>query len=52
VLATSGWVVLAAATGQLRQVVLNQAAPLAAGLTAALHQLLAPQSIAISSGET
>ncbi len=38
-------------TGQLVEIVLNQAAPLAAGLVAALRALLAPEGIAVNLGE-
>jgi hypothetical protein len=38
-------------TGQLVEIVLNQAAPLAAGLVAALRVLLTPEGIAVNLGE-
>jgi hypothetical protein len=40
------------ALGQLRQIVLNRGAPLAAALVTALSELLAPAHVAISLGET
>jgi hypothetical protein len=49
---TSGFVVQDAATGQVVRIVLNHAAPLAAALAGALHQLLAPAHVAVSSGQT
>jgi hypothetical protein len=48
---TSGFVVLDRATGQLRRIVLNRAAALAAGLAAALSVLLAPEHVAVTLGE-
>ena len=44
--------VLNSDTGQLVEIVLNQAAPLAAGLVAALRVLLTPEGIAVNLGET
>jgi hypothetical protein len=38
-------------TGQIVEIVLNQAAPLAAGLVAALRVLLTPEGIAVNLGE-
>ena len=46
----SGSVVLTSA-GQIVEIVLNQAAPLAAGLVPALRVLLAPEGVAINLGE-
>ena len=43
--------VLNSDTGQLVEIVLNQAAPLAAGLVAALRVLLTPEGIAVNLGE-
>jgi len=39
-------------TGQVRGLVLNAAAPLAAGVTTALRALLAPAQVAVTLGET
>jgi len=39
-------------TGQVRGLVLNAAAPLAAGLVSALRALLAPAHVAVTLGET
>jgi hypothetical protein len=47
----SGGVVLSS-TGQIVEIIVNQAAPLAADLVAALRVLLAPEGIAINLGET
>jgi hypothetical protein len=43
--------VLSRDTGQIVEIVLNQAAPLAAGLVAALRVLLGPEGIAVNLGE-
>jgi hypothetical protein len=48
----SGTVYLDPATGRVRRLVLNAAAPWAAGLVAALRVLLAPAQVAVSLGET
>jgi len=48
----SGFLDFDPATGRLRRLVLNAAAPLAAGLAAALRVLLAPAHVAVTSGET
>ncbi len=48
----SGFVVLDPVTGLIRRIVLNHAAPLAVALAAALHRLLAPAHVAVTSGQT
>jgi len=48
----SGFIRVDPTTGQLRGLVLNAAAPLAAGLATALRVLLAPAHVAVSLGET
>jgi hypothetical protein len=48
----SGFVVCAPGTGDVRRIVLNQAAPLASALAAALHLLLTPGPTSVSSGQT
>jgi len=52
VLHVSGLILYDPTTGQVRGLVLNAAAPLAARLTAALHALLAPAHVAVTLGET
>jgi hypothetical protein len=48
----SGFVVHDPRTGSVLRIVLNRAAPLAPALAAALHRLLAPDHVAVSSGQT
>jgi Transposase DDE domain group 1 len=48
----SGFVVHDPRTGTVLRLVLNRAAPLAPALAAALHLLLAPDHVAVSSGQT
>ena len=43
--------VLSRDTGQIVEIVLNQSAPLAAGLVVALRVLLGPESITVNLGE-
>lgn len=52
VLHVSGLIRVDPATGQVQGLVLNVAAPLAAGLTTALRGLLAPAHVAVTLGET
>jgi hypothetical protein len=52
VLHVSGTVLLDPTTGRVRRLVLNAAAPLAAGLVTALRVLLAPAQVAVTLGET
>ncbi len=44
--------VMVSGTGQITEIVVNQAAPLAPGLVVALRALLAPEGIAVNLGET
>lgn len=52
VLHVSGAILLDPTTGRVRRLILNAAAPLAAGLVTALRVLLAPTQVAVSLGET